>query len=238
MRLLALIALQMFVGVLDHDDDRVHHRADGDGDAAQRHDVRADALAEHDEERNQHRDRQDQDGHERAAQVQQERDADQRHDDAFLDELFLQRLDRALNQRAAVVGDGVGHVRRQALHRLVEPLLHVENDLARVGAVAHDHNAADRFAFAVQLGDAAAHVGAELHVGDLAQQDRHAFVAHAHGDFPQVLEILDVAAHAQDEFLFRQLDGASADFAVAALDGHADVGDGEVVGAQLGRDPP
>ena len=32
---------QEFVGVLDHDDGRIHHRADGDGDAAQRHDVRS-----------------------------------------------------------------------------------------------------------------------------------------------------------------------------------------------------
>ena len=47
--LFALVAFQMLVGVFDHDDDRVHHRADGDGDAAERHDVRADALLEHDE---------------------------------------------------------------------------------------------------------------------------------------------------------------------------------------------
>ena len=54
----------------------------------------------------------------RAAQVQEEREADQRHDDALLEQLPFQRLDRAVDERAAVVGDGVGHVRRQALHRL------------------------------------------------------------------------------------------------------------------------
>ena len=96
-RLLAAVALDMLVGVLDHDDDRIHHRADGDGDAAQRHDVGADSLPEHDQERNQHGDRQDQDGHQRAAQMQQERDADQRHDDAFLDELFFERFDGAID---------------------------------------------------------------------------------------------------------------------------------------------
>ena len=32
--------LQRLVRVLDHDDGRIHHRADGDGDAAERHDVR------------------------------------------------------------------------------------------------------------------------------------------------------------------------------------------------------
>ena len=30
---------QFLVGVLDHDDRRIDHRANGDGDAAQRHDV-------------------------------------------------------------------------------------------------------------------------------------------------------------------------------------------------------
>ena len=59
--------------------------------------------------------RQDDDGHERAAQVQQEREADQRHHDAFLDELFLERLDRALDERAAVIDDCVADIGRQAL---------------------------------------------------------------------------------------------------------------------------
>ena len=44
-------ALQMLVRVLDHDDGRVDHRADGDGDAAQAHDVRADAEHLHGHER-------------------------------------------------------------------------------------------------------------------------------------------------------------------------------------------
>ena len=43
---LALVALHVLVRVFDHDDDGVHHGADGDGNAAQRHDVGADALAD------------------------------------------------------------------------------------------------------------------------------------------------------------------------------------------------
>ena len=61
----------------------------------------------HDHERDQHRDRQNDDRDQRAAEMQQERDADQRDDDAFLDQLFFERFDRAIDQRAAVVGDGV-----------------------------------------------------------------------------------------------------------------------------------
>ena len=40
-------ALEVLVHVLDHHDRRVDHRADGDGDAAERHDVGADADAAH-----------------------------------------------------------------------------------------------------------------------------------------------------------------------------------------------
>ena len=45
--------------------------------------------------------------------------------------------------------------------------------------------------------------------------------------------ILDVPANAQDEFLFRHLDRAAADFAVTLFDRHADVGDREIVSAQF-----
>ena len=72
-------------------------------------------------------------------------------------QFFFERGDRAVNQRGAVVGDGDFHVRRQRLHRLVQPLFHVLNHLVGVRAVAHDDDAADRFAVAVQIGDATAH---------------------------------------------------------------------------------
>ena len=62
---------------------------------------------------NQHRDGQNDDGHQGAAEVKQEQDAHQRDHNAFLKQLFFERFDGAINQRGAVVGDGVMHVRRQ-----------------------------------------------------------------------------------------------------------------------------
>ena len=92
------------VRVLYHDDGRVHHRADGDGDAAQRHDIRCQRKLEHRQERQDDCYGQSDDGYERGADVPQENKADQRHDDAFLDELLSQRRDRAFDELAAVVG--------------------------------------------------------------------------------------------------------------------------------------
>ena len=57
MRLLAAITLEVLVGILDHDDRRVDHGADGDGNAAKAHDVGVDPLEIHDDERKQDRNR-------------------------------------------------------------------------------------------------------------------------------------------------------------------------------------
>src|ERR1035438_4539832 len=92
--------------------------------------------------------------------------------------------------------------------------IEIENALAGVSAVAHDDHTGDGFTFAVEFSDAAPHVRAELNVGDLSKEDRHALVSDTHSNFAQVLQILDVAAHLQHELFFREFDGASAHFAV------------------------
>ena len=100
-RLAGRRALQMLVGVLDHDDGGVDHGADGDGDAAEAHDVGAQAQQLHAQIGDQHAERQRDDGDQRAAHMQQEDDADQRDDDAFLDQRALERLDGAVDQVAS-----------------------------------------------------------------------------------------------------------------------------------------
>jgi hypothetical protein len=67
----------MLVRVLDHHDGGVDHGADGDGDAAQAHQVGGHAERAHGDEGDQDADRQHQDGDQRAAHVQQENEADQ-----------------------------------------------------------------------------------------------------------------------------------------------------------------
>ena len=85
---------QMLVGILDHDDRAVDHGPDRDGDAAEAHDVGAEPQQLHRAEGHQDADGQHEDGDERAADMQEEDDADERHDDAFLDQRALERLDR------------------------------------------------------------------------------------------------------------------------------------------------
>ena len=226
--------LEMLVGVLDHDDDGIHHGTDGDGDAAEGHDVGADALAVHHQQGHQHGHGQDKDGHQRAPEMQQKRQADQGHNETFLDQFFLERLDGMINEVGAIVVDRHFHIRRQGFHGLLQPGFGVLDDLMSVGTVADHDDAADGFALAVGLGDAAPHVRAELDGGHVAQQHGHSPLTHADGHFFEIVEAGDVAFDAQDEFTLGQLQGAAADLAVAALDGGADILQRQVIGAQLG----
>src|SRR5207245_1883713 len=114
-------------------------------------------------------------------------------------------VDGAIDQAGAIVDNRVFDITGQAEHRLIELPFDIEDNLAGVCAVANDDDAADRLAIPIQLGDASAHIRAELDVGHLTQENRNAFLAHTESDLAQVLEAIDVTADAQDEFLFRQL---------------------------------
>src|SRR5581483_4367059 len=126
-------------------------------------------------------------------------------------------------------------IRWQSFHRFIEPLLHVFDHLTRVRAVTHHHDSARRFAFAVQFRDTAPHVGTKLHVGHFPEQDRDAAFADADRNFFQVLNVLHITAHAQNELLLRHFDRAPADLAVAAAHSHFDIADRQVVSAQFCR---
>ena len=125
--------------------------------------------------------------------MQQECQTHERHDDAFLDEFVLERLDCAINQFRAVVVHGDFHVVRQSLHRCRQPGFHILDYLVSVRTIAHDDDTADGFAFAIRLGNAAPHVRAKLDGCHVAQQNRHALIADAYSDLFQIVEAGDVA---------------------------------------------
>ena len=95
--------LDMLVRVLDHDDRGIHHGAERDRDAAEAHDVGADAERMHAGERHQHADRQREDGDERAARMQKKQHAHGGDDEAFLDERARERMNGAADQLRAVI---------------------------------------------------------------------------------------------------------------------------------------
>ena len=227
-------ALQMLVRVLDHDDGGVDHGADRDRDAAEAHDVRADAEQLHDDHGDQHADRQHDDGDQGAPDVQQEHEADQGDDDALFDQRVLQVVDRPEDQLRPVIDRLDRDAFRQALADLVDLGLHVLDDIQGVLAEALQRDAADGFAFAVELGDAAPLVRAQLDPGDVLQQHRRAVLG-PERDLLQVLDALEVAMATDDVFGFGHLDRAAADVHVAGANGVTDLRERDAVGAQALR---
>ena len=172
--------LQVLMGVFNHDDGGVDHRSDGDRDAAKAHDVGAQTEEIHaqvsDEDAKWQSDNRDQ----RTAYVQQEDDADQGDDDAFLRQRALESVDRAVDQLRAVVNRIDGDAFRQAWRQFGEALFYVLDDREGVLAKALNRDASDHFALAVQFGDTAPLIGRKLDASDIAEQNRHATFALDH----------------------------------------------------------
>ena len=95
------------------------------------------------------------------------------HDQLF-DQRVLQIVDGGQDQLAAVVGGDDLHAGRQAGLHLLQLGLHALDDAQRILALPHDDDAGDHLAPAIQIGDAAADIGAERHAADVAHQDGHA----------------------------------------------------------------
>jgi hypothetical protein len=123
--------LQLAVQALDHHDRGVDHHADGDGDAAERHDVGVDPLRVHDTEGGEHAERQADEDHQRRAQVQQEHRDHQGDDDHFLAQLLAEVGDGAVDDAGTVIGgDDLDALGQPGLQRL-EPVLDVADYLWR-----------------------------------------------------------------------------------------------------------
>ena len=167
-------ALKPLMRVLDHDDGGVDHGADGDGDAAEAHDVGAEPQEPHADIGNENAERQGDDGDEGAARMQQEDHAHQGDDQAFLDERSLQRFDGAIDQVGTVIDGLDAHALRQARRHFRQPILHVLDHRQRVLAEALQRDSGDDLPLPVHLGDAAALVGGQLDARHVLEQHGHA----------------------------------------------------------------
>ncbi len=228
-----LPALDVLVGVFYHHHRRIDHRADGDRNAAQRHDIGVDPLVTHDDERGQYADRQSDDRDQRRAQVKQEQRADEGDDDEFLDELPSQIVDCALDKLRAIVGRHDFNTRRQARLQGFQFCFHGGNGFQRVFAGAHDDDAARHLALAIEFRDATAHFRAHLHARDVPQSHRDAGIGRRQRNFAKVVERLQVAGGAHHVLGFTQFQHRAAGFLVRFLHGFDNFPVGNVVGAQL-----
>ena len=149
--------------------------------------------------------------------MQQEDDADERDNQALLDQRALQRVDGAVDESRTVVdrldADAFGQARRD----LGDTPFDVVDDRERVLAGALKGDAADNLALPVHFGDAAALVGGELDARHVLEQHRNAALV-LDDDLLEVGQVLDIAAAAHGELCLRHFEGAAANIHVACLD--------------------
>ena len=222
---------EVAITVFHHDDGGVHQNADGQRDAAERHDVGGDLQKVHGDERDHHGDRQSEDRHEGGAEMKEEKNHHQADHHDLLDQRLLEVFDGKEDQLGTVVGGNDPDAFRQARCDLLDLRFDGVDHLEGVLAVAHHHDAAGHLAPAVQLHDPATDVGAEGDVGDVAQQHRGPALA-AHHDRLDVGRRLDVAPAAHHVLPAGHLDQAAFHVVVGHLDAVHHLADGQAVGGQ------
>ena len=225
----------MLVHILDHYDGTIDHRPDRNRDAAQRHDVGVHALRPHNDECRENTDRETDNRDQRRTHMKQKNDAHQgdygKLQQQFIAEVFHRPPDQG---RAVVHGDDL-HALRQALLQLLEPGLDAINSALGVLAETHHHDAADGLALAIELGNAPAHLRAQIDLGHVPEAQRRAVFIDAQRDVGQVLFALNVAGGPHHVFGLGHLHHRGPHFLIGAFDGHLNMGQRHAEGAQLFR---
>jgi len=165
--MLVLEVFELLVGVLDHHHGGVHHRSDGNGDPAQRHDVGVDALRLHHDKRDEDAQWQRENGHQCRAQMKQEDHADHRYDQKLFDQLVREVLDSAVDEGGAVVGLDDLHPLGQAGLERFELGLHGLDGAGGIGAGTQHDDATHHFTLAIEFCHTAPGFGTQLHGGDV-----------------------------------------------------------------------
>ena len=117
-----------------------------------------------------------------AAEMEQEQNDDDRDQHGFLGQRVFERVERAVNQLAAVVKGFDADARRQAGRDLRDLGLHVADDLHGIFAGAHDDDAADDF-MSVNVERAAPEIAADLHGRHVLEINRRAAALRQHDVF-------------------------------------------------------
>src|SRR5947208_7208684 len=182
----------------------------------------------HRHERKNDRDWQRDDRHQRRADVPEKNQTNQRDDDAFFDQLLTQCGDGAANQVAAIVNRHDAHTGRQRRLDLFNFLFYGVDDVERVLAVTHHHDAANDFAAPIEFGHAAPDVAAMVDVSNILQVNRRA-VFDFENDVLDVLNLFDVAATADVVLGRGDLENLAAHVGVTHLDRVDHVAERDVV---------
>ena len=188
----------------------------------------------HPNESRQNADRQHQDRHQRTAHMQQEYDADQRHDDAFLQQGLFQGINRTVNQFRAIIHRHHFRSRWQAGFQTLQFRFDLFNDIQRIFTAARHHNAGRHFPFAVQLGQTTPLIRCQFDLRQILHPDRrpiHGF----HHQLTDIIQTAQITLRPHHKLGFRHLNDAATDILIVIADRLHDLQRRNVVGLQFAR---
>src|SRR5262249_54100808 len=164
----------------------------------------------------------------RGAHVPEKNEAHERDNNAFFDKLLAQCRDGTLDQIAPVIGRHHADAFRQRGFDFLQLLFYPIDDIERILAITHDDDTTDALAPAVEFGQTAPDVTAEMHHRDIFQINRRP-VFDFEDNVLDVLDLFDVSA-ATDVILGRcNLGNLAAHIGIARLDRADDVAQRDVV---------
>ncbi|CZU30534.1 Uncharacterised protein [Enterobacter cloacae] len=201
--MLVIPLFEPFVRVFNHDDGGIHHRADGNGNASQRHNVGVQSLEMHDDKGNTQAKRQRDNRDQRRSNVPQEQGADDGHHDKLFKQFGTQVVDCPIDELAAIVGGHNLNPFRQAGLQRLQLISHRRDDFTRIFARTQDHHATRNFPLPVQLGNTAAHFRTRLYAGNIAKVNRYPVLAGFQDDVIEIVHRLQIAAGPDHILRFR-----------------------------------
>src|SRR5271170_4025254 len=89
--------IEVLMGVFDHHDGTIHHYANGNGDAAEAHDVGANVQAVKNRQTDNHAGGNHNNGDQRTAAMEEKNHADQSYNDHFFDQRIGKGVDGTVN---------------------------------------------------------------------------------------------------------------------------------------------
>ena len=103
--------------------------------------------------------------------MDQKENADQRHDETFLQQLAAEIFDGSRNEVAPIVDWPNDNAWRQTRCKVLQALLHPVDRRECILSGAHNDNRADRIATPIELGNATTHRRTDIHSPKLGDTD-------------------------------------------------------------------
>jgi len=195
--------------VLDDDHQRVDQHPDGDGKAAEAHQIGGHADCAHDDQGDDDGQREAQGDDQGSSPIAEEQQQQADHNDGGFGERAHDRTHGTPDQPASVIEDVDGNAFRQRRLELRQTPADVAHELAGIGAAQAEHESLDRLAAAVGSDGAVACERADANAGDVAHSGRRPVVS-VDDDRADVVDGANAALDAYERAVLALVDAAGA----------------------------